>query len=243
MRITRIYTAQSLSSNSDLTLEPDASRHLARALRLGVGDNIVLFNGHGGEFPAAITNIDKKTVQVRTGEHSSLERESSLKLHLGIAISRGERMDWIVQKATELGLTELTPLLTENTGVKLPADRAEKKQLHWQQVAISACEQCGRNLVPTIHPLAPINSWIADTTAEHRFVLHHRAETAALSITATNLALLVGPEGGLSTSEIEAAKQSDFAALQIGPRILRTETAPLAAIAILQSHFGDMGFD
>lgn len=241
MRITRIYTTQPLSSDATVELEAEPSHHLSRVLRLGVGDTLTLFDGHGGEYPGRIIAVDKKQVQVQTGEHLPCESESPLAIHLGIAVSRGERMDWIVQKATELGVTALTPLLTEHTGVKLSGDRASKKIQHWQQIAISACEQCGRNRPPTIHALASQQRWLAATVAERKFVLHHRAVPAGVtSSTPASIALLVGPEGGLSEGEIDAAEQAGYAALRLGPRVLRTETAPLAAIAILQAYWGDM---
>ncbi len=241
MRITRIYTSQQLSSNSAVALEPEPSRHLARVLRLGVGDTLTLFDGRGGEYPSEITAVDKKQVQVVTGEQLLHESESPLAIHLGIAVSRGERMDWIVQKATELGVTALTPLLTEHTGVKLSGDRAAKKIQHWQQIAISACEQCGRNRPPLVHTLQSQAHWLASTIAERKFVLHHRADNIDLASGApASIALLIGPEGGLSEGEINTAAQAGYAALRLGPRVLRTETAPLAAIAILQAYWGDM---
>lgn len=242
MRITRIYTAQQLSSDTLVVLEPEPSQHLTRVLRLKVGDSVTLFDGSGGAYPCNITAADKKNVQVLTGSRLQQECESPLGIHLGIAVSRGERMDWIVQKSTELGVRSLTPLSTEHTGVKLPGDRAAKKIQHWQQIAISACEQCGRNRVPTIHPLQTLDSWLGSTVAERKFVLHHRTDSNARAGEApASIALLVGPEGGLSESEIETAEQAGYVSLRLGPRVLRTETAPLAAIAILQSWWGDMG--
>ncbi len=240
MRITRIYTAHKLHSNTVAVLEPEPSRHLARVLRLGVGDKLTLFDGSGGEYPAEITAVDKKNVRVLTGCLLQQECESPLNIHLGIAVSRGERMDWIVQKSTELGITALTPLSTEHTGVKLDGDRAVKKILHWHQIAISACEQCGRNQLPTIYPLQSLDSWLGSTVAERKFVLHLRADNTVAGNAPGSIALLVGPEGGLSESEIGTAAQAGYTALRLGPRVLRTETAPLAAIAILQGWWGDM---
>jgi len=240
MRITRIYTTQKLQGNTLVELEPEPSRHLARVLRLGVGDCLTLFDGSGGEYPGEIVAVEKKHVRVLTGSHLHQECESPLNIHLGIAISRGERMDWIVQKCTELGVTSLSPLLTEHTEVKLAGARADKKIQHWQRIAISACEQCGRNRPPIIHTLQTLDAWLASTTAEQKFVLHHRAGSAGIRKPPDSIALLVGPEGGLSESEIEAALQAGYAALSLGPRVLRTETAPLAAISILQSYWGDM---
>jgi len=244
MRTTRIYTRAKLSSHAAVVLEPEPSHHLARVLRLGVGDTLTVFDGCGGEYPGEITAVDKKHVQIRTGAHLSRECESPLSIHLGIAVSRGERMDWIVQKATELGIAALTPLVTEHNGVKLDAERAAKKIQHWQQIAISACEQCGRNRPPVIRPIQTLQQWLVATEAQRKCVLHHRAERAGLASVAgaapESVALLVGPEGGLSEAEIRVAEQAGYTALRLGPRVLRTETAPLAAIAVLQAYWGDM---
>ncbi len=241
MRIPRIYTGQELRGNACIGLEPGPSAHIARALRMREGDKLTLFNGEGGEYPTEIAAIDKKKVVVTTGPHRARERESNLRIHLGIAVSRGDRMDWIVQKATELGVDALTPLFTERTEVKLTGERAAKKIRHWQQIAISACEQCGRNRLPVIQGLQELSHWLASTEAERKFVLHHRAHSiGAASDKPASIALLVGPEGGLGDNEIDAAELAGFQSLRLGPRILRTETAPVAAIAILQGHWGDM---
>lgn len=241
MRTIRIHTAQRLQSGAVVVLEAGASHHLSKVLRLSVGDAITVFDGRGGEYPGEITTIDKKHVSVRTGTHLLRDNESPLHIHLGVAISRGERMDWIVQKSTELGVSALTPLSTEHTGVRLSGERAHNKILHWQQVAISACEQCDRNCPPEIHALQPLEQWLASTRAARKFVLHHRADTFAVTGEApTSVALLIGPEGGLSASEITLAETAGYSALRLGPRVLRTETAPLAAIALLQSWWGDL---
>lgn len=241
MRTTRIHTAQHLQGNSVVVLEPEPSHHLARVLRLTVGDEVTLFDGRGGEYPGEITAIDKKHVTVATGAHLPRDNESPLHIHLGIAISRGERMDWIVQKSTELGVASVAPLLTEHTGVKLDGERAQKKIEHWRQVAISACEQCDRNRPPAIHELQTLGHWLAAAVAERRFVLHHRADSIEVAgEPPASVALLIGPEGGLSAGEILLADQAGYAALRLGPRVLRTETAPLAAIAILQGWWGDL---
>lgn len=225
--------------DAPLTLPASAARHV-QVLRLQPGAAVTLFDGRGGEYPGEITAIDKKVVSVLTGSHLRQECESPLDIHLGIAVSRGERMDWVVQKSTELGVTALTPLSTERAGVKLAGDRAEKKRQHWQHIAISACEQSGRNRPPIIHPLQALSPWLMSTVAAQKFVLHHRAASIGTGTAPESIALLVGPEGGLSESEIEAAEQAGYTALRLGPRVLRTETAPLAAIAILQGRWGDM---
>ena len=245
MRIPRIFTDQPLSSDTNLTLTGSAARHLFSALRMSPGQEITLFNGLGGEFSATLTTTAKSQVDVSVGECREIDRESPLKLHLVIAVSRGERMDWIVQKATELGVTEITPLFSERTEVKLNGERLEKKLRHWQQVSISACEQCQRNRVPTINNALTLDQWLSQSHEDPqqlKLVLHHRSDkTLAQHQPPENICLLVGPEGGLSDSEIERAMDRGFAALTLGPRAMRTETAPLAAISIMQSLWGDMG--
>ncbi len=245
MRIPRIFTDQPLSSGANLALTGSAARHLFSALRMSVGQEITLFNGLGGEFSATLTTTAKSQVDVSVGDCREIDRESPLKLHLVIAVSRGERMDWIIQKATELGVTEITPLFSERTEVKLNRERLEKKLRHWQQVSISACEQCQRNRVPTINNALTLDQWLSQSHEDPeqlKLVLHHRSDkTLAQHQPSENVCLLVGPEGGLSDSEIKRAIDRGFAALTLGPRVMRTETAPLAAISIMQSLWGDMG--
>ena len=241
MRIPRIYTEQDLQPNASIALEAGPSQHIARALRMSESDTVRLFNGEGGEYLATVTAVNKKAVQVTTADHLSQELESPLRLGLGIAMSRGDRMDWIIQKATELGVASITPLTTERTEVKLKGDRVHKKLQHWRQVTVSACEQCGRNRLPVLHPLSSLENWIDGVEAERKFVLHHRDTSAEKSVvTPSSVAILIGPEGGLSAEEISAAGNCGFEALTLGPRVLRTETAPLAALAILQARWGDM---
>ena len=240
MRVPRIHTLQPLQPHTTVTLEPPASQHLARALRMQAGDALVLFDGRGGQYPATISTVERKRVSVTITGHDPVELESHLPVHLAIGMSRGDRMDWVVQKATELGVAAITALVTERTELKLKGERAEKKRAHWQQVAISACEQCGRNRVPPIAAPVSLADWLADCDAELRLVLHHRAEPAPAPAMPGSAALLVGPEGGLSEAEIAMAETAGFVSLQLGPRVLRTETAPLAALAIIQSRWGDM---
>lgn len=237
----RIFTSQLLRQHTSLQLEESPARHVAGALRLKPGAVITLFNGSGGEFSATVSTVDRKRVEVELGEQLLIERESSLPIHLGIAISRGERMDWIVQKSTELGVAEISPLNSERCEVKLKGERQSKKMAHWEKVAISACEQCGRNTLPRINDIQAVPDWMNSVAAGLKLVLHHRSNSglSALDVPAS-LALLVGPEGGLSAAEITMAEASGFQPLTLGPRVLRTETAPLAALAILQSHWGDM---
>ncbi len=241
MRVPRIFTGQRLESGQVLDLEAGPAGHVARVLRMAAGDALVLFDGCGGEFPATLLQCDRRAVTVELAAKREREVESPLPVHLGIAVSRGERMDWVVQKATELGVAAITPLFTARTEVKLRGERAAKKLQHWGQVAISACEQCGRNRLPVIGELCELDRWLQDAVAECRLVLHHRAGPSALAGAApASVALLVGPEGGLSEAEIELAEHRGFQSLALGPRVLRTETAPLAALAILQARWGDM---
>jgi 16S rRNA (uracil1498-N3)-methyltransferase len=243
MRIPRIYTSSSLDVQSELALETEASQHIAKVLRMQVGDALTLFNGDGNAYDARITSATKKSVAVKIEGHTSEDHESPLAIHLGIAVSRGERMDWVVQKTTELGVAEITPLFTERTEVKLSGDRAEKKLRHWRQIAINACQQCVRNRLPTVHSFTDASAWQREVDAERKLVLHHRAlsnNDSVSSTSPTTIALLIGPEGGLSEDEIACAEQAGFQSLRLGPRVLRTETAPLATIAILQSRWGDM---
>ncbi len=246
MRIPRIYTELSLHCDSSLVLDGSAARHLASALRMKAGQQITLFNGQGGEYAAELTEVGKNKVSVKIVEYRDIDRESALKIHLAIGVSRGERMDLIVQKATELGAMEITPLFTERTEVKLNGERLEKKIRHWQQIAISACEQCQRNRVPRINSPATMDQWLSlsdqNSGETLKFVLHHRSKTRlSEQPVANNICLLVGPEGGLGEREIDAAIDHGFQPLALGPRVLRTETAPLAAISIIQSLWGDMG--
>lgn len=241
MRAPRIFTEQILGPNVSIELERGPSQHIARALRMRVGGSLLLFNGDGGEYAATITAVDKNAVRISTQDHYQTERESPLSLELGIAISRGDRMDWVIQKATELGVASITPLTSERTEVKLKADRASKKHKHWRQIIISACEQCGRNRLPELQALKSVNQWLPHVVADRKFVLHHRHGSAQnTGQKPTSVAVLVGPEGGLSPQEIDIAKGFDFEPLSLGPRILRTETAPIATLAILQAQWGDM---
>ncbi|MGM8226857.1 16S rRNA (uracil(1498)-N(3))-methyltransferase [Cellvibrio sp. ARAG 10.3] len=241
MRIPRIYTSYSLTVGQSLVLEDAAAHYLGKVLRMQPGRELVLFNGQGGEFQAQITDMGKKQVTLAIGEFSATDRESPLQLELAIGISRGERMDWVLQKATELGVTRITPLLTERTEVKLAGERQDKKVQHWQQILISACEQCQRNTLPLLSEPRDLDDWLAQVDAQHKFVLHHRDSSGLPDdTTVASVALLIGPEGGLSDHEIERARVKGFAPLTLGPRVLRTETAPIAAISLVQYRWGDL---
>lgn len=240
MRVPRIFTPQDLSLGATVSLEEGPSRHIAKALRMGPGRELTLFNGDGCEYTAIIHEVGKKVTQVEITGHNKTNRESPLHSHLAIAVSRGERMDWVLQKATELGVSEITPLFSSRTEVKLTGPRLEKKQQHWQQILISSCEQCQRNRIPTLNPSQSLSQFLASPPEGLKLVLHHR-DSASLNDydSVESACLLIGPEGGLSADEISLAQDQGFAALTIGPRVLRTETAPLVALSLLQQRWGD----
>lgn len=242
MRIPRIYTDQALSLDQTIELDENASRHIAKVLRMEAGRPLVLFNGLGGQYSASLIEVGKKRVSARLDEFVDADKQSPLSIHLGIGLSKGDRFEWVLQKAAELGVSQITPLFTERSEVKLNGPRLEKKMASWQQVLISACEQCQLNIVPQLLPPLRLNPWLETREDQKRFVLHHRTEE---QLDATqqvdSAALLIGPEGGLSSDEINLAEQQSFQALRLGPRVFRTETAPLAAISILQYLWGDLG--
>lgn len=240
MRVPRIFCAEAMSANTSLALDETGSRHLCQVLRLGAGHPLIVFNGQGLAFDAWIEQADRKRALINLGERRDADTESPLSIHLGIALSKGDRFDWVVQKATELGVSRITPLQTQRVDVRLNRERADKKQRHWQHIVISACEQCGRNRLPTLGEITTLDQWL-EVDADEKWVLcPDRAQALTTERQPASVALLIGPEGGLDEHEIAQAQKAGFKALQLGPRVLRTETAPLAAIAILQHHWGDM---
>ena len=240
MRRIRLFTQQTLIANASLELEPEPAHHLARVLRARVGDEVVLFNGDGMDWLGQVKSIEKRRVVVHIGTSVPSIAESPLNTHLGLCLSKGERFDWAIQKATELGVTQITPLLSTRVDVKLPADRLAKKLTHWQQVVVAACEQCGRSRLPSLHPPTDLKHWITAVDADLKLVLHHHQVAALPESSPQEVALLVGPEGGLTDDEVEAACQQGFQRFRMGPRVLRTETAPAAALAILGNRWGDL---
>src|SRR5690606_37018291 len=242
MRIPRIYTPQPLSVGTHLALEADAAHHLARVLRMGVDAPLTLFNGDGWEYVARIAAIDKKNVSVAIERSDSFERESPLSIQLGIAVSKGERMDWVIQKATELGVAQISPLQSERVEVRLHGEREQKTRAHWQAITVAACEQCQRNRLPGIDVTQSLSQWLDSVIADEKFVLHHRSDATLTHATPAprRVALLIGPEGGLSEGVIALAERAGVKSLRLGPRVLRTETAPVAAISVLQFLWGDL---
>lgn len=241
MSRTRIYQAVPLVIDERICLNASASHHLARVLRASVGEELILFNGMGGEYVAIITDINKKSVTVELKQFIASDVESPVQLYLAQGIARGEKMDFIMQKAVELGVNKIFPLITERCNVRLDAEREAKRLQHWQSIVISACEQSGRNSIPEIIPPQSLSVWFPSVEADARFVLSpHVNDKLSFQATCQSAVLLIGPEGGLSDNEVELAKTHHFQAIQLGPRILRTETATIAALAVLQCRLGDL---
>ncbi|MFC4528520.1 16S rRNA (uracil(1498)-N(3))-methyltransferase [Dyella halodurans] len=244
MRTIRIHVDQPLTVGGDLALPEQAGEHVARVLRLAAGDGITLFNGDGSDYPAEILTVGKREVTVQIQSSRALDNESPLRLTLAQGVARGEKMDLIVQKATELGVARIVPLLTERSEVKLDAARAEKRLAHWRAVAASACEQSGRARVPEVAPAIALGAWLRglpDDGALHLALLPEGTQQAgALRFTPTGGVLVVGPEGGLGGRDVASLTEAGFHGLRLGPRILRTETAGLAALAALQALHGDL---
>jgi 16S rRNA (uracil1498-N3)-methyltransferase len=242
MRVTRIFVGQKLVAGKGVGLPEQAGLHLTRVLRLDVGATIALFDGTGGEYQGTLER-DGRNWWAKVGTHDPVERESPLRITLLQGVARGERMDLIVQKSTELGVARIVPVLAERSLVKVDAAQRARKREHWQSIAVSACEQCGRNRVPEVAEPIGIGDAVRALEPGARYLL---AAGAAVSLAdATRLdagkaiTLLIGPEGGLADTERQFAAAHGFTACSMGPRILRTETASLAALAIMQTIAGD----
>ena len=240
----RLYVPNECTTGKSLILDREQSHYVARVLRLKPGHSVTVFNGSGGEWDASVSAAAGSAVQLEIGAHRDSETESSLRIHLVQGISRGERMDWVVQKATELGVKRLSPVLTEFGVVRLDKLRAAKRRDHWQKIAVSAAEQSGRTRPPLVDLPMPLKTWfdVATQARDTELILDPAAATSLTSISApvNKACLLVGPEGGFSDAEIEHAATAGFAAVSLGPRILRTETAAVVALAIAQAQWGDL---
>lgn len=240
MRVPRLYTPQALRADSEVLLVDDAAHYISKVLRLRQEDYVKLFNGSDGEFEARIVAIDKKSVTAALEQRVEGGAEPSLAIHLGLGLSRGERMDYAIQKATEAGVSSITPLLTQRCEVKLKGERIDNRMNHWERIAISACEQSGRCTVPTIAAPLTLPEWLQLPRTGASFVLDHRGEQGFPTLEKPEaITFLIGPEGGLSDEEVEQARDHHFSGLRIGPRVLRTETAPVVAISIAQHLWGD----
>ena len=244
MRLNRVHIEEPVGTQSQVTLDGTAANHVARVLRLRTGQEIVLFDDSGAEFDAVIQTILRDGVRVAITGRRDVDRESPLAITLAQGVSRGERMDFVVQKATELGVHRIVPVMMERTVVKLGDDQAEKRLRHWRAVAVAACEQCGRNRVPEIAPPVDLRDFLYGDAAGGglRLVLDPDSSSRVRDLTPApeGVTLLIGPEGGLADAELSAALKAGYQGLQLGPRILRTETAALAALTAIQLQLGDL---
>jgi 16S rRNA (uracil1498-N3)-methyltransferase len=234
--VPRIYVPHALQGGASVDLPAAAARHV-QVLRLQPGDTVTLFDGRGGEYEAVVERMGRSDVVVQVGAHHAVEREAHCAVHLALGIPANERMDWLVEKATELGAASIQPLVTQHSVVRLAGERAEKKRAHWQAIAVAACEQCGRNRVPEVLAPAAFDAWLAaGKHSDMQLLLSPGGSqlTPALHLPGgKSVCVLSGPEGGLSPAEESSARQQGFLPVTLGPRILRAETAPLAALAIL----------
>lgn len=241
MRIPRLYTLQPLPIAQTIVLEAAASHYVGKVLRMQQKQELVLFNGLGEQVSAHLISASKDAVSVFINAALVAPQASPLHTHLGQVMCRGERMDYVIQKATELGVNEITPLFSSRCEVKLDLHRQAKRLTHWQKIAISACEQSGRTDLPHIHSPQNLQAWTQHTQTQAKLILHpHQTLPLASQATPTSCALLIGPEGGFTQQEVEQAQAQGYTGLSLGPRILRTETAPLAALTLLQYVWGDL---
>ena len=243
MRINRFFHPTPILVDENIELSVEAAHHCANVLRLKVGTAIVLFDGSGKEFACELSDVQKRKVVVLAMTELHIDPQSPLSIHLAQGVSKGDRMEWVLQKATELGVTEITPLITERCNVKLDEARWEKKVSQWKKVIIGACEQSGRNTLPILNAPVQLNAFMAQSTRQVRLTLAPTAEKSFSELAQPNshgYRLVIGPEGGLSSNEIHQLGESGYQEARFGPRILRTETAALAAITVLQSKAGDL---
>ena len=242
MRLTRVYVNAELRSGAIVELPRETAQHVAKVLRARTGDQIVLFNGDGREYAGAIDSIRGSRVTAAVSEGEGVDRESPLGVTLVQCIPRGDRMDFIVQKATELGVRRLVPVLSQRSVVRLDAAQAEAKATHWRAVAVNACEQCGRTKLPEIDAPVPLVNYLGSTSAAPcRLVLHPDIEPSDMPARIEgSVEIAIGPEGGFADEELEAFRLAGFVGVRLGPRILRTETAAIAALTWLQTRYGDM---
>ena len=243
MRTTRIYHANELELNVEIALDKNATQHICDVLRMQVGNALILFNGNGTDYLGTIVRVGKKNVCVVLHATEQRNTISPLKIHLAQGLCRGEKMDFVIQKATELGVQEITPIISEYCNVRLKPEREQKKLTHWQKVAASACEQCGRTDLLTINSTMKFESWVEQKFSGIHYVLdpgamQHIQKDPPLST--MKIALLIGPEGGFTNSEIQYAITKNCKNILLGPRILRSETAGLTAISIFQHLYGDL---
>ncbi|THK41035.1 16S rRNA (uracil(1498)-N(3))-methyltransferase [Methylophaga sp. SB9B] len=242
MRVPRFYCATLAPSASPMVLPEEVFRHAVQVLRMKPGAFLTLFDGQGLEYQAQLEQVDKRQATVNLQQQINIDNESPLDILLMQGISRGERMDYAIQKAVELGVKRIMPVITERCNVQLSGDRAEKRLNHWQGVVVSACEQSGRSFLPELLPITTLDTALAEVNDDCKLVLDPEAVQGFSSVKkASQIALLIGPEGGLSDAEVQQAIDDGFTGISLGPRILRTETASAAALAMVQAGWGDIG--
>ena len=244
MRIPRLFVGLPLEAGAKITLPESAGHHAVRVLRLKAGDALTVFDGRGGEYDATIARASRGAVEVDVGPHTAVGRESTLEIELGQGICKGDRMDLVVQKATELGVWSIRPIVCQRTVVKLDSARAERRIAHWRAIAVHAAQQSGRTRVPEVSDVEDFDAWLARPGGGQDIVLSPHAGASLSDIAppppGRPVRLLVGPEGGLAPQEIERARIAGFNGLRLGPRVLRTETAALVALSVLQARWGDL---
>jgi len=246
MRNPRIYIDQDLNQaleqDSLITLDENGQRHVAQVLRLKAGAVVTLFDGRGGEYQATLTQVSRHSVCAHLDSFDVHSRQSPLAITLAQGISRGDKMDYTLQKATELGVHHIVPLTTERCGVHLNEERRHKRQRHWQGIITAACQQSGRDRLPQLQPINPLTQWLAQSNTPMKLVLDPEAHQTFrdLKPPEAGVELLIGPEGGLDADEIKLAQRHGYQTISIGPRILRTETAGIATLAIIQTLWGDI---
>ena len=228
-----------------IRLDNEAAHHLGRVLKLRTGDTVQVFNGQGGCYDAEIVGMDKRSLSIRPLLFYPDNNRSSLDLTLAQGISRGQHMDYTVQKAVELGVRRIVPLFTEFSNVRLEQDRARKRHEHWHKIIISACEQSGLNIVPELVEAVPLRDWVSIDPAMVKLLMHPDAQAglSTLAVDTASISLLCGPEGGLSQDEVDFSVQQGYQKVSLGPRILRTETAAIAAVAVCQALCGDIMYN
>jgi 16S rRNA (uracil1498-N3)-methyltransferase len=242
MRIPRFYQDRTLNMGEELELDDNARRHAVQVLRLKADDPLILFNGDGHDYSARVTHIDKKQARVTIEMITAVENESALPVHLALGIAKGERMDYAIQKAVELGINRLTPLLTKRCVVQLDQKREQKRRQHWLGIIQGACEQSGRARLPELENVTPLETFLSRERAGQELILDPRSNlTFSQCDRPEALVLMIGPEGGFSEEERELAYQHGATGVRLGPRILRTETAVVAGLSAAQTLWGDMG--
>ncbi|MCR9192428.1 MAG: 16S rRNA (uracil(1498)-N(3))-methyltransferase [Gammaproteobacteria bacterium] len=242
MRTIRVYQPGTYQTGDVITLSTSATQHVGLVLRMTAGETLTLFRGDNYEFKATLVAVQKKHIQACIESMTLVDRESPRKIHLVQALVKGDKMEWIIQKAVELGVSSITPLITEHSVVRLNTERLQKKQYQWEAIAIAACEQSGRNHLPVIHPTCSLEQYVTTSSTTQKWILSPKATQSwpEINADANELALLIGPEGGFSDAEIKCAHEHYTQSIRLGPRILRTETAAITGIGIMQMKYGDL---